>query len=350
LHRERKGLRSHGRQVALLLLLRSAAFAQTAAISGDISGKVADEFGAPVAGASIAARNSSGQEFKSTSGAGGEYSISTLTPGLYDVTISIAAMQPFSAKGVTVEAGKARRLDAALRDGDALGTLGDGDRFSEAFFNSLPKKPVPEGPAPRMPDGTPDLSGYWIVTGSTPPSTASAEAKPWAATIRYERRASEQRDNPYGLCLPRSIIESSGSGKFVQTKDVLAILLTGEPPRQIFLDGRGHPVGHPGEINPTWQGHSIGHWEGDTLVVDTVGFNGRAWYGGGLPSTEALHVIERYTRADLGHLSVAITIEDPAVLERPWTGTRNSTVNPTGDIDEYICTENNRDAQHLVGK
>lgn len=350
MHRERKRLRSNGGQVALLLLVSAVAFAQTGPISGKISGKIADEFGSPVSGASITARNPSGQEFKSTSGTGGEYSISGLAPGPYDVTISMTTLQPFSAKGVPVEAGKARGLDAALRDGDALGTLGDGDRFSEAFFNSLPKKPVAEGPAPRLADGTPDLSGYWIVASAAPPSTASAEAKPWATAIRYERRASEQRDNPYGLCLPRSIIESSGSGKFVQSTDVLVILLTGEPARQIFLDGRGHPRGHPGDLNPTWQGHSIGHWEADTLVVDTVGFNGLAWYGGGLPSTEALHVIERYTRADLGHMSVAITIEDPAVLERPWTRTRKSTLDATRDIDEYICTENNKDAEHLVGK
>jgi hypothetical protein len=90
--------------------------------------------------------------------------------------------------------------------------------------------------------------------------------------------------------------------------------------RQIFLDGRSHPK----DINPTWTGNSIGHWEGDTLVIDTVGFNAQAWYAGGLSSTESLHVVERYRRPDLGHLELEMTIEDPAVLQKPWRQMRTA--------------------------
>ena len=107
----------------------------------------------------------------------------------------------------------------------------------------------------------------------------------------------------------------------------------------------------PRTVNPTWLGHSIGYrWEGDTPVVDTVGFNGLAWYSGGLPSTENLHVIERYRRPDLGRLELEITVEDPAVLEKPWTERRVSRLVPEEDIEEEVCVENNKDLEHMVGK
>jgi hypothetical protein len=120
----------------------------------------------------------------------------------------------------------------------------------------------------------------------------------------------------------------------------------GDSPRQIFLDGRGHPK----ELNPAWQGHSVGHWEGDTLVVDTVGFNGLGWIYGGYPMTEALHVIERFRRVDLGHLETEMTMEDPPVLRKPWTQKRVLNLDPKGDVEENVCVENEKDIAHMVGK
>ena len=169
--------------------------------------------------------------------------------------------------------------------------------------------------------------------------------------IRKERQISNDRDDPYGRCLPGSVINTAGRGKFVHIPGFLAMLVNPtsfDPPRQIFIDGRSHPQ----DLNPTWRGHSIGHWEGDTLVVDTVGFNGLAWYSGGLPSTENLHVIESaiMQSTDLGRLELEITVEDPAVLEKPWTERRVSRLVPEEDIEEEVCVENNKDLEHMVGK
>jgi hypothetical protein len=107
--------------------------------------------------------------------------------------------------------------------------------------------------------------------------------------------------------------------------------------RQVFLDGRRHPA----DPSPTWLGHSIGTWDHDTLVVDTIGFNDKGWLDNtGRPQTERLHVVERYRRPDLGHLEVEITIDDPGAYTRPWKIRRSLQLAPGEEIQEYICNEN----------
>jgi hypothetical protein len=116
--------------------------------------------------------------------------------------------------------------------------------------------------------------------------------------------------------------------------------------RQIFMDGRGHPE----DLDPTWYGHSIGHFEGKTLVVDTIGFNDRFWFDfKGHPHTEQLHIVERYT-LDGKKLVNEITIDDPGAYERPFTVTFTAERAPAGfELMEYICQENNQDVSHLQG-
>jgi hypothetical protein len=117
--------------------------------------------------------------------------------------------------------------------------------------------------------------------------------------------------------------------------------------RQIFLDGRGHPK----DMDPTWYGDSIGTWDGDTLVVDSVGFNDKFWFDfAGHPHTEQLHVTEKFHRRDLGNLDMEVTIVDPGTYTRPWVSKRTSALMQNYEIQEYICNENNQDADHLVGK
>jgi len=116
--------------------------------------------------------------------------------------------------------------------------------------------------------------------------------------------------------------------------------------RQIFMDGRPHPPG----LNPTWYGHSVGRWEGDTLVVDTVGFNDKFWFDfRGHPHTEQLHTIERCTRKEFGTLVNEITIDDPGAYSKSFTVTFTANLLPQGEIIEYICQENENSARHLVG-
>ena len=102
--------------------------------------------------------------------------------------------------------------------------------------------------------------------------------------------------------------------------------------------------------DPTWYGHSIGHWEKDTLVIDTVGFNDKFWFDYlGHPHTEKLHTIERYTRTDLGNIRIEVTIEDPATYTKPFTTVGRARLMPGDELIEYICQENNQDIGHYSG-
>jgi hypothetical protein len=145
--------------------------------------------------------------------------------------------------------------------------------------------------------------------------------------------------------------------RIVQTPSLIVIIDGGvSPPRQIYLDGRGHPK----DFNPSWMGHSIGHWEADTLVVDTVGFNDLGWIqpGGstsrwpaGFPTTEKLRITERFRRLDLGRLEVETTYEDPSEFKKPFTTREVRSLAPKGEeVSEYVCAENERDVQHMFKK
>jgi hypothetical protein len=135
--------------------------------------------------------------------------------------------------------------------------------------------------------------------------------------------------------------------KIVQTPNLVVVLYEYETIyRQIFTDGRGLPE----DPNPTWMGYSIGHWDGDTLVVATAGYNDRTTLDlGGHPHTEALRVTERFHRRDAGHIDLQVTLDDPKAYTRSWTLPVELDLIPDGELIEYVC-ENERDAPHLVGK
>jgi len=115
--------------------------------------------------------------------------------------------------------------------------------------------------------------------------------------------------------------------------------------RQIFMDGR--PL--PKDPNPTWSGYSIGKWDGDTLEVDTTGFNSDEWIlPGRRPHSDALHIIERFRRRDFGHLEIQSTINDPKIYAKTWTMKAEFRLTPDTELLEYVC-ENERDLKHMVG-
>jgi hypothetical protein len=116
--------------------------------------------------------------------------------------------------------------------------------------------------------------------------------------------------------------------------------------RQIVMDGRSHPSDPP----CMWMEYSVGRWEGDTLVVDTTGFNDR-WSipPGRRPQSDGLHIIQRFRRPDFGHLSIDFTIDDPKVYAKPWTVKTELHLTPDTELLEYICNENERDLKHMVG-
>jgi hypothetical protein len=279
------------------------------------------------------------------SGDKGDYNITGLVPGHYELSADLPPFFiPFKQPDVPVQAGGSARVDIELHDRN-LDTLGDGGSFY-AFLSA--DHPAPTGPVSRTSDGKPDLNGLWL---PRVPNQVRPELQPWAQKIFQERQQNYAKDLPNAQCLP---LGPSFSGFFapyqlVQTATLLVIMEeNGDPPRRVYLDGRKHP----NDVNPSFMGHSIGHWEGDTLVVETVGFNDRGWVTlAGYPQTETLRMTERFRRLDLGHLEVETTFEDAATFKKPWTNKRVSALAPPEmEMLEYVCTENNRDIGHMVGK
>ena len=220
-------------------------------------------------------------------------------------------------------------------------------------------KADPNAPAPRLPDGTPDLSGYWNlpleqayvmdITSDLRPE----DVKP-AASKLFEQRLSEfGKDDPGTIgCLPsgpRHILGGAipSNVRIVQTPLLIVMLFEDLTHRQIHLDGRKLPD----DPNPSFMGYSIGRWEGDMLVVETIGFNGRTWLDfGGHPYGEKLKTIERFRRTNFGRIERQVTLIDeefynqPIILQAPMIFAADT------DMLEYICNENPRSRPHLVGR
>jgi hypothetical protein len=219
-------------------------------------------------------------------------------------------------------------------------------------------KPNLSAPAPRSPDGHPDFSGVWesgtnkyILNIAADLKPEDVPFQPWAKALVAERAdGSHSGEDPFANCLPQGVPRVNASPppwKVIQRPDLVAILYESASTwRQIFLDGR--ELGK--DFNPAFLGYSTGKWEGDTLVVDTRGFNGKTWLDQtGKPTSEALHVTERFRRTDFGHLEIQITIDDPNVYTRPWTVRQQARLTMNTDVFENAC-ENNLDLQHLGGK
>lgn len=206
-------------------------------------------------------------------------------------------------------------------------------------------------PAPKLADGTVDLSGIWTGGGDAPiprllgKDKLDALLQPWA---KQKMASITEADDPYFYCMPGGPLRITGgfAWRLVQPagerSKYIFMLQEGNAHsfRQIFMDGRKHPD----DPNPTWYGHSIGRWEGNTLVVDTVGLNDKFWLdSAGTPHTEQLHLIERYTRTDYNTLQRVVTIDDPGTFTKPFEVTYTAKLGePDSEIIEYFCIENNQ--------
>jgi hypothetical protein len=227
----------------------------------------------------------------------------------------------------------------------------------------------PVRPAPRLPDGRPDLGngkGSWNpriiqnIAGVGPgaPRRTPVEKvievpfQPWAKALYEERIATIQLHDPESLCLPPGIprmYHTPFPFQIYQFPDRVLFIFEGGAHiwRIVYTDGREHPQ----EPNLTFLGDSVGHWEGDTLVVDTVGFNEMTWLDqDGHPHTDAMHTIERFTRTNETTLHYQVTIEDPKTYTAPWTTSYTIPWSAGMEPLEYICQENNKDLVHMVGK
>jgi hypothetical protein len=325
-----------------LLLSISAVFCQSATLTGKV---VTGSEGSPISKAAIHVSNlSTGTSFSTQSAADGTFTLPSLPDGNYQVTAEYPPLfLPFKQENVQLEPGQTLRFEIHLND-EQLNTLGDGGSY---FVYLSSTHPAPQGRTPRTREGKPDMSGVWL-PALLLPSGDKPEPLPWAEELGKKRTDGFGKD-PGTYCMPGGLTYSGMFFEYrlVQTRELLVIIdaNAGNLTREVYLDGRGHPK----EPNPSFMGHSVGRWEGDTLVVDTVGFNDRAWLtDDNFPQTERMHVTERFRRPDLGHLEMEITFDDPGAFRKPWKMKRVSSLAPTStELLEYVCTENNRDIEHI---
>ena len=223
--------------------------------------------------------------------------------------------------------------------------------------------------APKTPDGKIDLSGLWLVDADPKGKPQGVEnavfpryfiniaadlkpeevpLRPEAAALLKKRLASGGKDIPASYCKPTGVPMLNSVPlpvKIIQTPRLILILYEeGTVYRQIFLDGR-RPIK---DAEPRFMGYSSGKWDGDVLVVETVGFNDQTWLDGmGHPHSDALRLIERFRRRDAGHLEIETTIDDPKMYTNTITYTPTMTLVPDEDLLEYFCNDNEKDVQHF---
>ena len=281
--------------------------------------------------------------------------------------VSLAAQQPPAAPGAPNAAGAPAAGAPGGRGGGRGGRGGN--------------RP-PAGPTPRLPNdpylganaGKPDLGGnsqsinasmrgIWNVPyivdmqkqGRTvdgkPIAPEDVPFTPKGKAAYDLATATNSKDDPEGFCLPPGVprmMYTPYPAEIFQLPNRIVFVYEGGAHvwRNIWMDGRPQPK----DPNPTYLGYSVGKWEGDTLVVDTIGMNDRTWLdAAGHQHGEQLHVTERFTRTDSNTLRIEATIEDPEYYTKPWTVVTTATWSPNNEILEYICQENNRDLKHLVG-
>jgi hypothetical protein len=211
-------------------------------------------------------------------------------------------------------------------------------------------------PAPKTSDGKPDFSGLWqgangkYLENLAADTTGQAPTLPWAEAYFKKIQTGNGAGRPQEKCLPHGITDYDALPmpiKIVQTPGNIVILYEAYNHfRQVFMDGRALPK----DPQPTWMGYSVGKFEGDTLVVDSNGFNDQTWLDdGGHPHTEALRVTERLRRRDFGHIDLQLIVEDPKAYTKPWGATLRLNLLPDDELIENIC-ENEKDFEHIVGR
>jgi hypothetical protein len=237
----------------------------------------------------------------------------------------------------------------------------------------------PAGPTPRLADGKVNFGpiagqkGVWsggagltLVSNQAPdsidnvlqnrpanPRADQVPFLPWAKSLYEHRRETLTADDPHVRCKSSAgarLYHTPYGFEIIQVPEMQQVFMMGvggpHTYRTIYMDGRPHPA----DLDPSYHGHSIGSWDGDTLVVDSIGFNTRMWFSReGLPHTEQLQTIEKFQRPDHNTLLYTITVDDPGAYTAPWTGGWTIPWSATGEMYEFICQENTRDSKHMFG-
>jgi hypothetical protein len=203
---------------------------------------------------------------------------------------------------------------------------------------------TPAGPVPRTLDGKPSLSGVWDVP-YTPDMSRGIGALPFTEWGEQNWKSYDPAKFDYTAhCLPMGWTRQMNAPmplEIMQEPNRIAMLFEAWNTFKVIpTDGRDHPK----DVDPTWMGNSVGHWEGDTLVIDTIGFNDRTRLDTiGHPHSDQLHVIERLTRTDAKHIAYEMTVTDPKTYTKPFTNKRTFNLKPSWELMEYACEENNKD-------
>lgn len=331
--------------LAILLLLSTSVALLAQAGRGAIAGKVVTELGAPAAGVTVQMKDAAGKITSVVANKSGEFRIANLPDGRYEISIPQMGLRTarFAQPDVAIEPGKTLTFNVKLMPNN-FGILGD----DEAFLQIYNKYKDLKGPAPRTQDGHPDFSGLWLA--NVDPNPTPAQMLPWAQAEWERRRDRAFEGMPTSRCLATDpTLTLPVFYKIVQTKTLLVHLFEQDPHyRQAFIDGRDHPK----DLDPTWLGHTIGRWEKDTLVLDTVGLNDKSWLlqATWLPHTEKLHIVERYRRPDLAHLNIDVRIDDPDAFIKPVERYVTWQLTPGEELFETICPENNKFLQNSAFK
>lgn len=215
-------------------------------------------------------------------------------------------------------------------------------------------KPNLSATTPRLADGKPDLSGLWEADNPSYPGFGQVIQNWGKFSLTRQGQAIRKQSPPKMPCMVSSIAaRQTAPFKIIYSAGLMVILYEdGNIFRQVFTDGR--PL--PQDPNPAWLGYSVGKWDGDTLIVDTTGFNAGALLIGGRvggrqgaqPHSEALHITEHYRRLDFGHMDIHFTIHDSKVYTMPWAFDEHMHLLPDTELLEYICDENEKDVQHIA--
>jgi hypothetical protein len=238
------------------------------------------------------------------------------------------------------------------RAGGGAGRQGGGGRGRQAG----PAKPAPRNAAGRviLSGATPKEKGVWLpgAVVANPLGLKDAPFQPWAKALLEDRQNNELE--PHTRCKPSGVARQFLTPYGVEIVELpelerVFIFDIGGPHtyRTVYLDGRTHPA----NFSPTFYGHSIGWWEGDTLIIDTVGFNEGFWMDrDGLPHTDKLHTIERLTRTDAAALKYELTVDDPGAYTKPWSGAMTLRWEDGTELFEYQCQQSNYAPELMVGQ
>ena len=215
-------------------------------------------------------------------------------------------------------------------------------------------KPHLSAPVPRATADQVDLSGLWVPQSASGSVYDTSKIKDWAIDAIAEAERNFHSTAPRFNCLPSgpgtypAEVLAGGMRRIVQHPEVIAILNSDMTYRQVFIDGR-ELAAEP--LLPSWMGYSVGHWEGDTLIVESNGYNNKTWLTQeGLPHTDQLHITERYTRLDYGHMKLEISYKDPGTfIEGPVEATIDLVLRPESVMLEVICNESKTSRRHYSG-